>query len=110
STSLPSMACGIVAACTSVGTEKPASSSLFFREGEMGKVEKFCILLSCWQARESPDAHACGITASRPVLIPVLIRVTLKTDGGKLMADILRSGLNRRGRATQPKVISARTL
>jgi hypothetical protein len=47
---LPSIAGGIVAACTAVGIEKRLAS-LFFMEGEMGNSEKFCILLSCWQER-----------------------------------------------------------
>ena len=68
STSLPSMACGIAAACTGVGTRKLAAASLSFIEEEMGNSEKFCILLSCWRKRSAGANFRAGAIGSWPVL------------------------------------------
>src|SRR6202021_775979 len=91
-TSLPSIAGGIVAACTAVGTKNRAAANLSFNEGEIGNSEKFCILLSCWLGLCRDAQPSC--THSRP-LWPVFLLDYAENMRRELKAGILRSATNR---------------
>ena len=82
-----------MAAWIAVGTKKCAAASLSFREEEMGNSEKFCILLSCWKEKCGGRAKFGG----RDGLSASLNLVYAENGRRKLMADILRSGLEPEG-------------
>src|SRR3984893_13350058 len=92
STSLPSIACGIVAACTGVGVTKLACNNRSFTYEEICNSEKLCTLLSFlwpddWSAHTGSRAWTETSTASCKFKLGR--RFTERTAGGYRQIDSL---------------------